>query len=63
MKGKTHTSESINKIKNTLNDGRRKGSGNGMYGKVWINNGSKRRAIKKDDLIPEGWDYGWKLVI
>lgn len=58
-KGKTnlykHSEETKKKFKN-----RKKsiGSNNGMYGKIWINDGGKNQLIDKNLAIPGGWSKG-----
>jgi hypothetical protein len=33
---------------------------NSQFGTIWITNGSESKKIKKDEIIPEGWNKGRK---
>jgi len=58
--GKTHTDETKQKIgeKNSINQS---GEKNSQYGTMWINNGLVNKKIKKEDIIPDGWNKGRKI--
>jgi len=58
--GRTHTPESIQKIKDAAK-GRGKGHTNSQYGTCWITDEVQNKKIYKDDPIPEGWRLGRKL--
>ena len=57
FKGKTHTPESIEKIKAAA-VGRGNGANNSQYGTCWITNEYQNKKIDKGDLIPDGWRLG-----
>lgn len=38
------------------------GVNNSQYGTMWITDGMANRKIKKDDVIPEGWRKGRKVL-
>lgn len=60
FKGRVHTSETINKMKQSKqNQGR--GEDNSQYGTCWITNEKENTKIRKGDTIPEGWRLGRKL--
>jgi len=41
---------------------KQKGSGNSQYGKMWITNGTENKMIKKDQLMPDGFGKGRKII-
>ena len=55
--GKNHSDESKKKIgeKNSKNQS---GNLNSQFGTVWITDGKNNKKIKKNDIIPEGWNTG-----
>jgi hypothetical protein len=57
--GRKHKPETIEKLK-----GHKKQVGilNSQYGTMWITNGAENRKIKKEEVIPEGWYKGRKLL-
>ncbi len=61
FKGKTHKSESIEKMKKAA-VGRGTGDKNSQYGTIWITNGKENKKIKKglESQYP-GWWLGRKL--
>jgi hypothetical protein len=40
----------------------RTGEKNSSFGSMWITNGVESKKIKKDDLIPDGWRKGRKML-
>ncbi len=52
-----HTSESIAKMKLSVK-GKHNGKKNSQFGTCWITNGKENSKIKKQDRIPENWNYG-----
>lgn len=50
-----HSDETLLKLKNRPKMIKEK---NGMYGKMWINDGINNQLIRKNDDIPEGWKKG-----
>jgi hypothetical protein len=38
--------------------GKKTGSDNSQYGTMWITNGQENRKVKKNDVMPEGWEKG-----
>lgn len=44
------------------NIGHQQGSKNSNYGTMWITDGTVSKKIKKDDIIPAGWDKGRKIT-
>lgn len=56
-KGKKHTEESIQKMKNSKK-GKSLNEENSQFGSCWITNGIENKKIKKGDLILEGWYKG-----
>ena len=65
-KGKKHTSETIEKLKNTLKTiGHQKGEKNSQFGTCWVHNDEKSIKIKKDELSEyekNGWVKGRKMI-
>ena len=57
--GKTHTEETKRSIGNA-NSIHQTGTGNSQYGTMWITDGLIDKKIKKDEIIPEGWNKGRK---
>jgi len=56
MTGKTHSEESLQKMREA---GKlRIGSNNSQYGTIWITDGVLNKKIKKDSEIPVGWRRG-----
>lgn len=55
--GHSHSEEFKKRIGKILSESQ-KGKGNSQYGTKWITNGIENRKIKKDEMIPEGWDHG-----
>jgi hypothetical protein len=55
--GRKHREDTKNKIgeKNSKNQ---KGIKNSQYGTMWITNGIENKKIKKNDIIPIGWNLG-----
>lgn len=41
----------------------RTGEKNSSFGSMWITNGVESKKIKKDDLIPDGWRKGRKMLL
>lgn len=60
--GKTHTEETKAKIGNA-NSIKQSGSANSQFGSMWINNGTIAKKIKNDEIIPEGWNKGRKILL
>jgi hypothetical protein len=58
--GKSHTNETIQKMKNSR-IGKGTGENNSQYGKCWITNEIESKKIYKGDTIPEGWRLGRKM--
>jgi hypothetical protein len=58
--GKTHTPETIEKMKIAA-IGRGLEEANSQYGTCWITNETENKKIKKSDTIPEGWRLGRKI--
>lgn len=70
MFGRKHSDESKQKMRENTNT---KGENNPMFGKhrtgetspnynrIWINNGTKRKMIKRDAQIEPGWVPGYKF--
>jgi len=56
-KGKNISEEHKRKIgdKNRINQS---GEKNSQYGTCWITNGNENKKIKKDSVIPQGWNKG-----
>lgn len=54
----SHHSEDAKKAIGAANSKHQKGSGNSMYGMMWITNGVLSTRIGKTDLIPEGFRKG-----
>ena len=57
--GKRHSEES-KKLIGEKNSIHQQGSNNSQFGTIWITNGLENRKIKKEDIIPEGWNRGRK---
>ena len=57
---KTHTEETKEKMRN--HKGKAVGNKNSQYGTCWITNGKENKKIKKEDIIPNGWYLGRKLI-
>ena len=57
FKGKHHSDETIEKIKESILD-KQKGCLNSQYGTCWITNGIENRKIHKGDLMPADWKLG-----
>lgn len=55
--GKKHTEET-KKLMSMSGMGKRKGSKNGQFGKMWITNGNESIRILRNEEIPEGWKKG-----
>ncbi len=61
---KSQTAEARNKRKETLNKiEHQQGEKNSQHGTMWITNGLENKKIKKDELIPEGWNKGRKIKL
>jgi len=60
FKDKTHSMESKHKMKRSA-VGKHDGEKNSQFGSMWITNGIENKKIKKDDIIPEGWNKGRKI--
>ena len=60
FKGKTHSINTKKTIgeKNSLTQ---KGEKNSQYGSMWITNGVESIKVKKDSIIPDGWNKGRKI--
>lgn len=57
--GKSHSEETITKMKQSSLGGKRAGSNNGAYGKIWITNGVESKFGNFEE-IPSGWRKGRK---
>jgi hypothetical protein len=55
--GKKHSQESKIKISEKLSE-IQKGENNSQFGTCWITNGYENKKIKKNEIIPEGWELG-----
>jgi len=55
--GRTHKSESIEKIKAAAKN-RGIGKTNSQYGTCWITNETENKKINRTDIIPDGWRLG-----
>ena len=55
--GKTH-SEKSKKLIGEKNSIHQQGSNNSQFGTIWNTNGLENRKIKKEDIIPDGWNRG-----
>ena len=42
--------------------GHQQGEKNSQFGTIWINNFIENKKIKKDEIIPEGWIKGRKIL-
>jgi len=58
--GKKHKEETKKKI-GIANSKSQKGERNSQYGTMWITNGKENRKIRKEDIIPKGWNKGRKV--
>ena len=58
--GKTHSDETKAKMSNSQ-IGKQDGEKNSQFGTMWINDGTRSKKIKKEDIIPEGWNKGRKI--
>lgn len=52
--GKTHSSETIAKMRRSKNVGQ----ANSQFGTFWITDGQENRKLKQGECIPEGWKKG-----
>jgi len=59
--GKLHKPETIEKIKNSKK-GQGVGETNSQYGTRWITDGINNRKIKKEEVLPIGWKYGYSKI-
>jgi hypothetical protein len=55
--GKTHTDE-VKTLISKSSSFHQSAEKNSQYGTMWITNGITNKKIKKDDIIPEGWEKG-----
>ncbi len=53
---KHHNSETIKKLSEKAK--LRIGNKNSQFNTCWITNGKENKKIKKQEIIPEGWNYG-----
>ena len=60
-KGSRHSEETKKKM-SLSQQGKQKGEKNSQYGTCWITNGKESKKIKKEDLIPNGWKLGRKII-
>ena len=51
----------ISQRKTYAENGHGKGDKNSQYGTMWITDGINNRKIKKNDIIPDGWNKGRKM--
>ena len=58
---RNHTEETRHKMKISM-QGKQSGSKNSQYGLMWITNGVENKKIKRDDIIPEKWYKGRKVI-
>jgi group I intron endonuclease len=58
--GRKHKEESKRKI-GLSNSIKQKGESNSQYGTCWITNGIENKKIKKNNQLPNGWQYGRKI--
>jgi len=56
--GKKHKEETIQKMKQSKK-GQGTGENNSQFGTRWITNGSENKKIKKDEILPPNWKYGY----
>lgn len=62
--GKSHSDETINKMKEShARNKHQQGENNSGYGKMWIYSLEEKvsKRINKTDIIPEGWNKGRKI--
>jgi hypothetical protein len=57
FRGKKHKDDSKKKI-GLANSIKQKGINNSQFGTSWITNGIENKKIRKNDLIPNGWQIG-----
>jgi hypothetical protein len=57
FRGKTHTEETKQKI-SEVRKGKGTGKANSQFGTRWITNGTENKKIKKEEIIPIGWEVG-----
>jgi hypothetical protein len=62
MRGKTH-SDTTKKMIGMKNSISQKGEKNSQFGTMWITNGIESIRVKKDSVIPEGWNKGRKMKV
>jgi len=60
FKGKKHTEETKRRI-GTANSINSSGNKNSQFGTMWITNGIENKKIKKNSILPEGWQKGRKI--
>ena len=61
-KGQKHSKETIEKMK-LSQQGKQKGYKNSQFDTCWITNGKQNKKIKKEGLIPNGWELGRKIKL
>ena len=61
FKGKKHTEETKKKVSDKAKERLSNPKNNSQYGTMWITNGVESKKIKKDDIIPQGWNRGRKI--
>lgn len=56
---KQHSEETKKKM-SKIRSQQSKGEGNSQFGTCWITNGKENKKIKKEEIIPDGWELGRK---
>lgn len=61
FRGKKHTEETKKKVSDKAKERLSNPKNNSQYGTMWITNGIENKKIKKNEVIPEGWNKGRKM--
>lgn len=62
FKGKQHSSNTKKKMSDTAKLRLQDSTKNSQFGTMWITDGTSNKKIKKDAVIPEGWNKGRNMV-